>query len=442
MSLHTAEDASPLLTGLVHSGLSLISLGTLCAGIGAWVHVTGDPAAAGPALSIALFDPDAGHDLLPLKARFDEGEPGLALASGAMAGPGADRADMMPVSAHLTAADLIEGSGDGEQPGFTYAGSEGGAMIVRINGRAIAPGMSLTTAASGAQRAPSPLRRAPIAGLRERVGDLWLPVKSPDGRSAAQEYARPTQVSELTPRVALVVGGLGINHRTTLQAIADLPAEVTLSFSANADGLQTLIDAARADGHEVLIEVAMESYEFDDKVAQPNTLMTDGAPSANLEALNQVLSRATGYFGIINYQGARFATNPEAVEPLMRTLEMRGVAMIEDASLARSDFSTQAEAHGTFYTRADIVIDADTQATLIEKELARLESEALATGTALGTGFAFPVTIDTVLTWSQQLGDKGIALVPASALLDSSRASAPVPARQAALGMGSPGPAG
>jgi polysaccharide deacetylase 2 family uncharacterized protein YibQ len=442
MTNRLSEDASPLVTGIIHTGLSLFSLGMLTAGAGAWVHMTGDPEAAGPGVSIALFNPDASHQALPLKSRFSDREPVISLASATFAGP----ADGMPVSSFLTAAELAEGSGDSD-PYDSMASAEatspdGSAMIVRINGRAIAPGMSLTTSQGTDARTPSPLPRAPLAGLREKVGDLWLPAKAADGRLPARAYARPSQVSAATPRVALVVGGLGINHRTTLQAIADLPPEVTLSFSANTEGLQTLIDAARADGHEVLIEVPMEPYEWGRQPPQPNTLLTEGDAATNIDALNLTLARASGYFGIINYQGARFATNPEAVAPLMGTLEARGLAMIEDASLARSDFSAQAEAMGTLYARADIVIDAETQATLIEKELARLESEALSNGSALGTGFAFPVTVDTVLNWSQQLTEKGIALVPASALLQGSEPSGPSATRQAAWVAGTAGPAG
>ena len=58
--------------------------------------------------------------------------------------------------------------------------------------------------------------------------------------------------------MALVIGGLGLNAKSTRQAIEQLPPEVTLSFVPYADGLQGWIDLARANGHEVLLEAPME----------------------------------------------------------------------------------------------------------------------------------------------------------------------------------------
>ena len=52
----------------------------------------------------------------------------------------------------------------------------------------------------------------------------------------------------------------------------------------------------------------------------------------------------------------------------------------------------------------------------IETELLALEATALETGSALGTSFAYPVTVDVVKAWAGRLQSKGLLLAPASAV--------------------------
>ena len=45
-----------------------------------------------------------------------------------------------------------------------------------------------------------------------------------------------------------------------------------------------------------------------------------------------------------------------------------------------------------------------------------LEAGALQRGQALGSGFAYPVTLEKVAQWSRGLSDRGFQLAPASAM--------------------------
>ena len=65
---------------------------------------------------------------------------------------------------------------------------------------------------------------------------------------------------------------------------------------------------------------------------------------------------------------------------------------------------------------ADSAIDAKLSAEEISSEFMELESRALENGAALGSGFAFPITIEMVKAWTAGLDQKGIVLAPVSAL--------------------------
>ena len=125
------------------------------------------------------------------------------------------------------------------------------------------PGVSDTEAALNAPPAPATptAPAAPLPGLWEDGPGGPLPMISADGRRPDEAYAR-AHAPRTGPVVALIVGGLGMSERLTLEAIETLPPEVTLSFAPYANDLQGWIDRARAAGHEVLIELPMEPFDY------------------------------------------------------------------------------------------------------------------------------------------------------------------------------------
>lgn len=258
--------------------------------------------------------------------------------------------------------------------------------------------------------AGAPLTPAPIAGLSEPgPGGALLPVVAADGRNAAQAYARPFAANG-KPKVAIVVGGLGLNPRYTKQAIEQLPAEVTLSFVPYRDDLQSWIDLARAHGHEVLLEAPMEPTDYPDNDPGPFTLMAGGQPAETAKRTEWLLSRATGYFGLTNYLGSKFVTSDAGMNAFTQTLKARGVAFIDDGSAAK-------RGGGIPRASADRIIDDQLAAEAISGKLAELESTAARRGQALGSGFSYPLTLAQVASWAQGLDQRGFQLAPASAVM-------------------------
>ena len=253
------------------------------------------------------------------------------------------------------------------------------------------------------------LPSAPIAGLTAPGPGGLLPVIGPDGRTPAQAYARPFHDTS-APKVALVIGGLGLNAKSTRQAIEDLPPEVTLSFVPYADGLQGWIDLARAGGHEVLLEAPMEPLDYPQNDPGPYTLMAADPAPETVKRLEWLLSRATGYFGVTNYLGGRFLTSDPAMSAFSGALRQRGLAFIDDgAAAARGGNLPRAS--------ADRVIDQNLDGGSIDQELAGLEASAQHQGRALGSGFAYPVTLQEVQRWASGLAARGFVLAPASAVM-------------------------
>ena len=260
----------------------------------------------------------------------------------------------------------------------------------------------------GAQAAGPGLPQAPIAGLFAPGPGGPLPVIGPDGRTPAEAYARAAMAGG-KPRVALIIGGLGLNAKATREAIDGLPADVTLSFVPYADGLQGWIDMARAAGHEVLLEMPMEPKDYPDNDPGPYTLMADGRADDTNHRLEWLLSRASGYFGVTNYLGSKFVASPTAMGIFSADLKARGLAFIDDGSAARAG-------GGLPRASADRVVDDQLDGPAIEAQLTALETQAARSGHALGSGFAYPITLEEAAHWASGLADRGVQLVPASAM--------------------------
>jgi len=291
------------------------------------------------------------------------------------------------------------------EPGAIDPALAGEAVITLPNGATVSGSGAPVTAP---RAAASPLTAAPIAGLSQPGPNGPLPIIATDGRVPAQAYARPFR-SNGRPRVALIVGGLGLNAVTTRAAIERLPADVTLSFVPYAEGLQGWIDLARAQGHEVLLEMPMEPTGYPENDPGPHTLLASAQPADIQARMNWLLGRATGYFGVTNYMGDRFATSDGAMTAFMTVLRQRGVAFLDDGSMSRRPGA---------WTRASAnrIIDEQQSPTAIVGQLNALEALAKARGQAMGTGFSYPVTVEAVARWTSELDARGLQLAPASAM--------------------------
>ena len=113
-----------------------------------------------------------------------------------------------------------------------------------------------------------------------------LPMIAPDGRQPWIEYARSFSTDQDRPRVAVIVGRLGLSQELTEAAIEALPGEVTLSFAIYADDLVPWLVRAREEGHEVMIDLPMEPVDYPRSDPGPETLLAT-AGVENLQRLRR-----------------------------------------------------------------------------------------------------------------------------------------------------------
>jgi polysaccharide deacetylase 2 family uncharacterized protein YibQ len=247
-----------------------------------------------------------------------------------------------------------------------------------------------------------------------------IPRMSSTGDTPFAAYSRAATelaTADGKPIIAIVVSGLGINPNGTMEAIQKLPAEVTLAFAPYGKGLERSVASARTSGHEVLLEVPLEPFDYPDNDPGPDTLLTGQAPRDNLNKLFRVMSRFGGYVGLLNNMGARFTASGADFGPVMEELGARGLGYLDDGSSNRSLAPQLARANRVPFARVDAVVDANPSRGPILAQLQALEERAKQKGSAIGIISALPVSIEVITEWARGLEDKGIQIVPASALM-------------------------
>ena len=159
----------------------------------------------------------------------------------------------------------------------------------------------------------------------------------------------------------------------------------------------------------------LEPYDYPDNDPGPHTLLTGLSVDQNRDRLHWVMSRFTGYVGIVNYMGARFTASDQSLRPMLGELRDRGLIYVDDGSSSRSVAGRIASEVGLPFAKADIVVDAVPARADIDAQLARLEDIARQKGVAVGVASGLPIAIDAIDAWADGLQGKGIVLIPASA---------------------------
>lgn len=244
-----------------------------------------------------------------------------------------------------------------------------------------------------------------------------LPKIGDDGSRPLDVYSAPVRVSAVqSPKIALVIGGMGLSQTRSLQAIETLPSEVTFAFSPYGASLERWTMAARQAGHELLVQVPLEPFDYPDNDPGPHTLLLGASERENTNRLYWILSRITNYVGIINEGGARYLSTPEAVGSLANELMSRGLMLVDNGVSAQTTVRDEAQRLSLPSLSADAVIDAIPTPQDIQSKLLQLEQLARSRGHAIGVAAALPVTIEEVAKWAEELEARGVHIVPVTAI--------------------------
>jgi polysaccharide deacetylase 2 family uncharacterized protein YibQ len=253
-----------------------------------------------------------------------------------------------------------------------------------------------------------------------------IPKIAIDGAKAYTVYAQPRPLPaglKDMPRIAIVIGGLGISASGTAEAFDKMPGPVTFALSPYATNVEKLAERARGEDHEVLLQTPMEPFDYPDNDPGPQTLLTSVTAEQNVDRLQWLMSRFQGYVGIISYMGARFTATEHALSPILNETAKRGLIFVDGGGSSRSVASQIAGSQNLPFAKTDVVLDAVPTGVEIDRALGRLEMAARESGSAVGFATAQPGTIARIAEWAAKIEKRGYVLVPISMVAIKAKSS-------------------
>jgi polysaccharide deacetylase 2 family uncharacterized protein YibQ len=365
---------------------------------------------AGVVWALVVDDPLGGEPVAVVATGFDGPKsapalPAIVSAGGAAQGPRSYDGPGNPAPKQLQVPPAAQ-----SQPVDTPAPNT--KTVTIIDG---STGKRQEVAISGPRDVRAPLDQR----LLETSRHGGIPRIAPDGARPSEIYARamkPLQGRKDGPRIAIVIGGLGISANVTQQAMQKLPGAVTFAFSPYGADVERLATNARAEGHEILLQAPMEPFEYPDNDPGPQTLLTTLSMEQNLDRLHWLMSRFQGYVGIANFMGARFTSAEQALAPVLKETARRGLIYVDDGSSPRSLAGQIAGANNLPFAKAEVALDTVPTPAHIDRALAKLEALAREHGSAVGVAAALPASIERIAQWAKGAEIRGIVLVPITAV--------------------------
>ncbi|MEM6604064.1 MAG: divergent polysaccharide deacetylase family protein [Pseudomonadota bacterium] len=258
------------------------------------------------------------------------------------------------------------------------------------------------------------LLKAPLKGYFETGPYGPLPKQPSEGLPLYNAYGHSGKILAGTKPLAMVIGGLGMDHDLTLEAIRTLPSEVTLGFIPYSSNLQFYIDEARKYGHETIIELPLEPFDFPRQDVGHKVLLTDLDIKDYEDRLYWLLGRASGYSGVMNYLGDKYMTS-DKIRPLLRDLKKRGLYFVENKTLQSGMTHDIAHAVDIPYAASFDIIDSTLTPSFINERLDLVRTALKEETPVIATGYASALTLSTLRIKLLEYRQNNIQLIPISA---------------------------
>lgn len=293
------------------------------------------------------------------------------------------------------------------------------AVLAGIGGAGAPPSVQVelpVAAPSEATAEPEVNSRVRDAALIEEGAYGPLPRVAADGGMPRLAYALPFDNRDDRPRIVIIVDDLGLNRAASDAAIRRLAPATTLALTPYAEDPGAWAGKARAAGHEVLLVLPSEPTTFPYRDPGPRALLTSLSPEDNQDRLAWLLSRFTGYVGVVDQIGDAFHADEAALVPVMGELGRRGLLFVDGVDRLHSAVGKAAVAAHVPLLTIDRRIDETPTREAIDGALADLEAIAGRRAAAVGLARPLPVTIDRLAAWADQLESRGFVLAPVTAV--------------------------
>jgi uncharacterized protein len=222
----------------------------------------------------------------------------------------------------------------------------------------------------------------------------------------------------LPPRIAIVIDDLGGEENSVSQELLRWDIPITFSILPFTPHAKRLASEARQKGREIILHVPMEPHGYPrpdpGKGVLLRTMSNEGLRRQLLEDIE-----AVPYIrGVSNHMGSRLMEDPEKLEIVLTELKKKGLFFLDSRTTPQSVGVQVARSLGVKSGERNIFLDHSQDERSVTQSLEQLIQVALTSGNAIGIGHPHAITIKSLKKMIPKIQEKGIEIVPLSALLE------------------------
>jgi polysaccharide deacetylase 2 family uncharacterized protein YibQ len=227
----------------------------------------------------------------------------------------------------------------------------------------------------------------------------------------------PTPKAALRPKIAIVIDDLGSKDKISQELLRwDVP--ITLAILPFTPFSKTLAGEAHRQGKEVILHLPMEPRGYPQIRPGEGVLLGEMNERKLLRQLSRDIEAVPYITGVSNHMGSRLMEEPEKIKIVFSELKRRGLFFLDSRTTPQTVGLQVAQSVGLKAMERNVFIDNSSTEEDIKQQLDQLIQLSLSKGKAIGIGHPHPSTLKSIKEMIPQLKEKGIEVVPLSALME------------------------
>jgi len=221
----------------------------------------------------------------------------------------------------------------------------------------------------------------------------------------------------LRPKIAIVIDDLGGEDKISQELLRwDFP--VTFSILPFTPFSKTLAEEAHRKGKEVILHLPMEPHGYPQTRPGEGVLLEEMNERKLIAQLSKDIEAVPHITGVSNHMGSRLMEDPEKMKIVFAELKRRGLFFLDSRTTPQTIGLEVAQSVGLKATERSIFIDHSSTEEDIKHQLEQLIQLSLSKGKAIGIGHPHPSTLKLIKEMIPKMKEKGIEVVPLSALME------------------------
>ncbi len=219
------------------------------------------------------------------------------------------------------------------------------------------------------------------------------------------------------PLLSFVINDLGLSAKKTESIIQNFSKEIGLSFSPYSKNLSLLTDTAKKDGHEIWLALPLETKEYPLNDPGPSTLLVNASAEKNKSRLNDLLKSTQDYVGFISQPNHVFKTEDANVNPTIKEIFERGLAIIDGNMSLRSFIAPLADRNDYPYAQNNLWLDDDLAPLALNQKIRKISEYGKKDKNIIVMLRPYPASLKAVQKFLNSKAAEEFELAPVSAQL-------------------------